>query len=312
MTQQGSEASGAVRIDGGRFSILAWPADERLARSLLGAAQARDTFPGLPRPVRHVIIVIAPNAAAFRQEVGGATPEWGAAVAFPDQQRIVVQGRGASSAAGDPIVALRHELAHLALHENIDDLAPRWFDEGYASYAAGESVREDALATNVALALGGVPTLQSLDSGLVGREGEATVSYALAYRAVSDMASQDRVHGLSLMFVYWRASGSLDTAVRRAYGESLDAFETAWRARTRRRYGALALVSDLAFGTLIFLVVLVPLSVARRRRDQVRLTALREAEAAEAAATAAEIEAILGHRGASTDPASRATERGSN
>jgi hypothetical protein len=117
------------------------------------------------------------------------------------------------------------------------------------------------------------------------------------------MASLDRVHGLSLMFTYWRASGSLDTAIRRAYGESLDAFEAGWRARTRRRYGALALVSDLAFATLIFLVVLVPLSVARRRRDRVRLTALREAETAEAAATAAEIEAILGDRGASSDRA---------
>jgi hypothetical protein len=299
-------------LEEGRFSIVAWPADQRLARSLLNAAMARDTFPGLPRPVRHVIIVIAPNATQFRDEVGAAAPEWGAAVAFPDLQRIVIQGGAAGSDAGDPVATLRHELAHLALHEALGDLAPRWFDEGYASYAAGESLRDDALATNVALALGGAPTLASLDSGLVGRQGEATISYALAYRAVSDLASLDRVHGLSLMFGYWRSSGSLDTAIRRAYGESLDAFESEWRARTRRRYGALALVSDLAFTTLIFLFVLVPLSAARRRRDQTRLAALRAVEAAEATATAAAIDAILGEGGPAADPAPRGTDGGPN
>ncbi len=270
-----------MRADGGRFSIISWPADAWLARSLLRAAVAHDTFPGLPRPVAHVIVVVAPDASHFKQWVGAVAPEWGAAVAFPALQRIVVQGGAASSAAGDPIATLRHELAHLALHESLDDLPPRWFDEGYASYAANESVRDDALATNVALALRGVPSLASLDTGLVGRQGDAIVSYALAYRAVADMAALDRARGLSLMFAYWRASGSLDTAVRRAYGESLDAFEATWRARTRRRFGTLALVSDLAFTTIIFLVVLAPLYGARRRRDRARLSVLRAQELAQ-------------------------------
>ena len=309
---QQKRGADAIRLDEGRFSIVAWPGDERLARSLLKAALTVDTFPGLPRPVRHVVLVVAPNAALFREEAGTAAPEWGAAVAFPDLQRIIVQGGAAGSGAGDPVATLRHELAHLALHETLDDLAPRWFDEGYASYAAGESVRDDALATNVALALGGAPTLASLDSGLVGRESEATISYALAYRAVSDLASLDRVHGLSLMFAYWRASGSLDTAIRRAYGESLDAFETQWRARTRRRYGALALVSDLAFTTLIFLVMLLPLSAARRQRDRARLAALGAAEAAEAAAPVTGIDVISGGPGPTSDPSPRDSHGGPN
>ena len=63
------------------------------------------------------------------------------------------------SDAGDPREVLRHELAHLALHEYLGDLPPRWFDEGYASYAAREWSREDALSANVALAIRGTPTL---------------------------------------------------------------------------------------------------------------------------------------------------------
>src|SRR3712207_6964670 len=41
----------------------------------------------------------------------------------------------------------------------------RSFDEGYASYAAGEWGRDELLATNVALALGPMPSLAGLDSG---------------------------------------------------------------------------------------------------------------------------------------------------
>ena len=265
-------------MDGGRFSILAQPRDLRLARSLLAVATTRDTFPGLPRPVAHVIIVIAPDAPHFRAWAGPAVPEWGAAVAFPETQRILVQGGGATSAAGDPVPTLRHELAHLALHDYLDDLAPRWFDEGYATFAAGEGAREGVLAANIALAFRGVPTLSALDTGLVGREGEAAISYALAYRAVADLAAMDPAHGLSLLFTYWHASGSLDLAVRRAYGEPLDTFEAQWRARTRRRYGVLALVSDLSFASIIFLAFLLPLYLARRKRDQERLAALRALE----------------------------------
>lgn len=273
--------------------MLAGPGDDRLARSLLAAAVRRDTFPGLPRSSSHVVIVVAPDAAHFRTWVGPAVPEWGAAVAFPDAQRIIVQGGRASSAAGDPAATLRHELAHLALHEYLDDLAPRWFDEGYASVAAQEFGREEVLATNVALALHGVPTLASLDSGLVGGEGQAAVSYALAYRAVADLAALDPARGLSLMLHYWKETGSLDQGVRRAYGEPLDTFEAQWRARTRRRYGALAVASDLAFAVAVLLTLLAPLYVARRRRDRARLALLRAAERAADAAAAAAVTAAL-------------------
>jgi hypothetical protein len=295
--------SGITRIDGGRFSVLASPVDARLARSLLANAIRRDTFPGLPRSTSHVVIVVAPDAGHFRAWVGQTVPEWGEAVAFPDAQRVIIQGGGASSAAGDPAATLRHELAHLALHEYLDNLAPRWFDEGYASYAAQEAGRDEVLATNVALALHGVPTLASLDTGLVGGEGQATVSYALAYRAVADLAALDSARGLSLLLRYWKDTGSLDQAVRHAYGEPLDTYEAQWRARTRRRYGALAVASDLAFAVLVFLTLLAPLYVARRRRDRARMARLRAAEAtADAAARAAVAAALAGASVPSASP----------
>ena len=203
---------GAERIDLGRFTVVAYPPDVPLAQSLVSAAVKNDTFPGLPRPRAHVLIAIAPDRARFREWVGSGAPEWGAAIAIPDEGRIVLQGRGAPSSAGDPSVALRHELAHLALHEYLGTVRPppRWFDEGYACFAAPELGRDDLLAANIALAFRGVPSLAALDTGLTGGVAEADVSYALAYRAVSDLASLDSSRGLTLFFQYWRDTGSLE------------------------------------------------------------------------------------------------------
>jgi hypothetical protein len=216
-------------------------------------------------------------------------------VAFPDQRRIVLQGRSAGSDAGDPLRVLRHELAHLALHEFQGNLPPRWFDEGYASYAAAEWGREEMLATNVALALRGMPSLDELEQSFRGGSNAAQWAYALAYRAVAELAQIDRERGLALFLQYWREGGSLDRALRRAYGLTLPAYEKRWADRTRTQYGALALVSNVTIGGLLLLLVLAPLYVIRKRRDRRRLEKMREADAiAEQAARQSALEALLG------------------
>lgn len=227
-----------------------------------------------------MLIAVAPDRRTFRDWVGPFAPEWGAAIAFPESRRIVMQGSRAGSDAGEPVEVLRHELAHLALHEVLGNLPPRWFDEGYASYSAGELDREEILATNVALALRGTPTFAGLDSAFFHGSGEAQAAYALAYRAVADLAALDTARGLSLFLEYWKRSGSFEVAVRSAYGLTASTFERRWQAQTRRRYGALALFADLTLGVLFLLLLVVPLYVARRRRDRRRMTALRDADLA--------------------------------
>ncbi|HEX7547129.1 MAG TPA: hypothetical protein VF368_10400 [Gemmatimonadaceae bacterium] len=268
----------AVELDSGRFAFVAFPGDVPLARSLLGHAIGNDTFPGLPRPRTRVRVFIMPDAARFHDAIGPSAPEWGAAVAMPEEGRIVMQGSSAGSAAGDPRATLRHELAHLALHEAVGELAPRWFDEGYASFAAGELARDDILATNIALAFTGVPPLDSLDSFFAGGEARAQTGYALARGAVAEIAALDPVRGLSLFFPQWRETRSLDQALRKAYGVTEAGFESRWRASTRRRYGALALFADVTFAALLFLAVIAPFWIIRRRRDRLRMAAMRAAD----------------------------------
>jgi hypothetical protein len=262
--------------------------------SLATQALARDTFPGLPRPTQNVTITIAADRRLFRELVGEAMPDWGSAVAFPDARRVVLQGQSAGADAGDPMEVLRHELAHLALHESLGNLAPRWFDEGYAGFAAGEWGRQDVLATNIALALGGMPTLEELDDSFSGGATAAQSAYALAYSAVAELARIDGTRGLQLFFTYWRESGRLEGAMRRAFGMTVSDFEKRWRQQTRRQYGVLALVSNVALAGLMLLFVLAPFYLSRRRRDRRRLEKMREADAAAERADASALSDLLG------------------
>ena len=269
------------RVEGGRFTVVAFPGDMPLARSLLALALAHDTFPGLPRPTRRTVVAIAPDARRFREWIGPSAPEWGAAIADPEAGRVVMQGHNANTSAGDPAVTLRHELAHLALHEAIGNLPPRWFDEGYASLAAGEADRDDVLATNVALVWRGPPRLDELDAFFTGGPARAQTGYALAQRAVSELAALDPARGLALFFAYWKTSRSFDAAIRQAYGMTEPAFETRWRSAIRLRYGALALVADTSFAVALMLAVLAPFWLIRRRRDRMRMAQLRAADEAQ-------------------------------
>lgn len=290
----GAQIDAPRRLDAGRFTVVFYPADERLASSLLDRAVHADSFPGLPRPMQRVLLAIAPDKTTFREWTGPDAPEWGGAITFPDQRRVVMQGHRASSDAGDPVEVLRHELAHLALHEYLGDLPPRWFDEGYASYAAHEWTRDDALTTNVGLLLHGMPTFEQLDTWFSEGSSTAQTAYALAYRAVVELASLDANAGLSKFFSNWKARGTLDGAVRATYGITLDGFEKLWQQQTRRRYGALALVGDVAVGGFLLLVVILPLYVVKRQRDRRRMAALVAAdEAAERAARLGALEELM-------------------
>ena len=283
-----------LRLDRSRFTVVAYPGDRQLAQSVLAAATANDTFPGLRRPTQKVVIAIAPDGARFREWIGPRAPEWGAAVAFPQSSRIVMQGRSAGSEAGDPLIVLRHELAHLALHEALGDLPPRWFDEGYASFAANEVARDAVLGANVALLFRRMPALDSLDAGFAGGSIRAQGTYALSYRAVAELAARDPARGLTLFFEYWKETGRFDLAVRRAYGITQSQFEAVWQSRTRRRYGGLALFADLSIAAATTLFLVLPFYVIRRRRDRLRMEALVRADVeAERRDAASAIEALL-------------------
>lgn len=300
----GGSPVGALRIDRGRFTVIHYAGDAALAGSILRAAVERDTFPWLPRATSRILIMVAPDAATFRAWAGNGAFPWIAALAFVDQHRVVVQGHRAPGSVGDPLQVLRHELAHIALHDYLGDLPPRWFDEGYASYAAGEERMDGFIQTNAVLMFRAMPTLATLDTMLSNpRATDARAGYALSLRAVTELAGIDRERGLGPLLRAWKERQSFDLALRRANALTAAQFEARWQQHTRWQFAFLSIAADSALAMAAGLLLLVPLHRRRRREQRERLAALRAREAiTERAARSQALDALLDSIGPAQRP----------
>jgi len=139
-----------------------------------------------------------------------------------------------------------------------------------------------------------LPSLDRLEAGFDAGATEATWSYAIAYRVVSELQALDPTRGLANFLNDWKSTGSMEKGLRQAYGMTGEQFEKHWAARTRSRYGALALVTNVSAVFGLFGVLLLPLYIGKRRRDRRKLEAMRSADAAqEDAARASALQALL-------------------
>ncbi|MBA2457880.1 MAG: hypothetical protein H0V43_02855, partial [Gemmatimonadales bacterium] len=103
---------------------MAWPDQLALAIELARQADRAADWPGLGSQLPDSLrILVVRDARALDSLTGGRAPTWGAAIALPDQRTIAIRADG-----GDLVRTLRHELAHLALHQDIEVPVPLWFD----------------------------------------------------------------------------------------------------------------------------------------------------------------------------------------
>lgn len=285
----GPAATGGTLVQGPvRFHFA--PAARPLARHLAALAAGYRALPGLPPDVLRrgppVEVYLAPTPAAFDSLTGGAAPDWGAGVAAPESGIIVLPAyfsrRADESQLGE---ILRHELAHIGLHRYLAPArVPRWFDEGYATWAAGGLDWQSAWLIRIAFALHRAPPLDSLELEFPAGETDARVAYLLSATAVQALAQRAGDVGLTRLLARWRKTGSFEIALRRTFGVTSGQFEREWRESVKRRYGWLVVLGDTAVFWLLVAPGLVALWLIRRRRDRARLERLRASEPPDAPA----------------------------
>lgn len=248
-----------------------WERDRETAAALAEFADNAGPWPGLPpAPERPIRLVVVSGSARFDSLTAGRLPEWGVGAAFPATNTIVVR------VVNDPRRTLRHELAHLALHEVVG-WVPRWFDEGYAVRAADEWDRLDILRVNWALLRGNIPTLADLDRYLRGETAaSADAAYALATTAILMLERLGGDRGLEPLMRALADEPDLDQAMRQTYQVTLGQFEDLWRRDLRKRYGWLLVLTTFSVFWAVAGVMLVVLWVWRRERDRERRAALDE------------------------------------
>jgi hypothetical protein len=260
-----------VAVQVGQVTAVAWPQQLDLATSLARKASDSADWPGLGRLAPGALqLIVVPDGRRLDSLTRGKAPSWGAAVALPSARVILLR------ADEDDIYAtLRHELAHLALHQAIRVRVPLWFDEGYAAWAAGEWERLGSLELNLAVVRGAVPDLRTLDGALRGSATTADAAYALAVSAVTELARRNPSRSIAPLLARLRAGHDFEASVLETTGLTIPQFEREWQRRLRQRYSlATWLLAGGGWGTIaLVLWVLVRL---RRRADRSRRAALDE------------------------------------
>jgi len=264
-----------VAVTVGRVTAIAWPGQQGLATSLAEIAdQARD-FPGIGAlPDRPVRLILAPTREKYDSLTRGRLPRWSEGAAFPDAGTIVLLTVRPSDR---PVVALRHELAHLALRWHVGRYVPLWFEEGYAAVAAREWDRLDALRLNWQLARGVRMDLDDVDRALRGVRGDAETGYALAATAVLLLERWGGERGLTPLLANLPQAESFDAALRATYHVTEGDFELRWQRDVRSRYGWVSWLAAMGFFWLAIGALLVALVALRRKRDRRKRAALEEA-----------------------------------
>jgi Peptidase MA superfamily len=263
--------AGPTAVQVGRVTAVAWPAQRRVAADLARLADQPADWPGLgrrdPGPLR---LIVVPDARLLDSLSAGRAPSWGAAIAVPGARTILLRAD-----QDDLVRTLRHELAHLALHEAVAVRLPLWFDEGYAAWAAGEWERLGSLELNLAVVRGAVPTLTGLDGALRGSASSADAAYALAVSAAAEVARRNPTGTLDPLFRRLEAGEDFEAALLATTGLTVGRFEQEWQRSLRRRYTVGSWL--IAGGGWLVMAVLVLWSVRRRKRaDEVRRAALDE------------------------------------
>ncbi len=276
-----SAAAQAEVTAAGGVRVVHTPRQRLLAREVLAAATRPMTLPGFGRGTapESTTIVLAASPAAWTEATGGLAPEWAGGIAFPFERVIVLPTYpSAAVREAEAAVRLRHELVHLALHERLKGQVPRWFDEGYAELASGGWDTESAWQLRLAFLLGRVPPLDSLSLAWPVEANRARFAYLLSATAVEHLSTMRGEEGFRLLLENWQREGDFDRAIRTTFGMTAGQFEDDWRKAVRRRYGWLLAASSVTFLWLLASLLALVAWLPRRRRNRVRLDAMRAEE----------------------------------
>ena len=257
------------RIEVGDITVFADQKHAALGTALADAAAPPHEWLGLGRiDPGPLLLILANDAADFQRWSRGRSPGWGAGATFPGSHVVIIR-----LDAGDPYQTLRHELAHVALHQRVQGRVPLWFDEGYAVLAAQEYGRFAALRLNLAVATGKVPELRQLDGALRGNANDAESAYALAGSAVAELARRCRNGDLRGLLIQLEQGVPFETAVASATGFTIDRFEELWFNSVRQHYNWFVWLATGGMW-LIVTLVLAWAAASRKRREAPRRAAL--------------------------------------
>jgi len=214
---------------------------------------------------------------------GAPYPEYAAGVAYSELGLVLLSltpiHAGQEQDLGE---VFRHELAHVALHDALNGQAvPRWFNEGFAVFASGESSFGRMKTLAMSTVGGSLIPLHELERSFPNDETKAQVAYAEAVDVVRFLVRREDIHRFRALVSELREGKAFEQAVLDAYAVDLATLEAEWRDDASRRYTFLPILLSGTFFWVIALGLAVWAWRRRKRRDKLTLQQWARDEAAE-------------------------------
>jgi hypothetical protein len=280
--------AGFNSYDGGFVTFVYHPSSRERVQPLIAQADAvrhelveRLGFPVLSE-VR-VEVARTPGEMASFAPAGAPYPDYAAGVAYPDIGLVLLSLTPVHAASEQDVgEVFRHELAHVALRDALNGQpVPRWFNEGFAVFASGETSFVRMKTLSMATVGGSLIPLHDIERSFPSDETQALVAYAEAVDVIRFLVRREDAHRFRALIGELREGRAFEQAVLDAYGVDVSTLELEWRDDVSRRYTFWPI---LLSGTCFWAVALGLFVWAwrrRRRRDKVTLQRWAREEAAE-------------------------------
>jgi hypothetical protein len=235
--------AGFSTYDGGFVRFSYHPSTRERIEPLIAAADEtrRELEVWLGQPVLsrvRVDIARTPREMKTFAPAGAPYPEYAAGVAYSDLGLVLLTLTPVSpNDQHDVVQTFRHELAHVALKDALSGRpVARWFNEGFAVLASGETSFERLSTLWTATVADRLLPLSEVERSFPSDAVTASVAYAQAVDVVRFLVRREERHRFRALIRELREGSTLDAAARAAYGVDLITLEREWREDVAKRY----------------------------------------------------------------------------
>ncbi len=238
-----SVASGFGTYDGGWIRFTFHPSMRERVEPLIAEADRvrQELHERLGQPVlKNVRVDIArtPGEMETLAPVGAPYPAYAEGVAYSEIGLVLLTLNPRHANANYDIKQVfRHELAHIALHDAVGGRdVPRWFNEGFAVLASGETSFDRMSELWTATLADRLLPLAEVERSFPSDESKASIAYAEAVDVVRFLVRRQEAHRFRALVQSLRDGNDLDAATRQAYAVDLVTLEHEWREDVAKRY----------------------------------------------------------------------------
>ncbi|TFH54253.1 MAG: hypothetical protein E4G91_11405 [Candidatus Zixiibacteriota bacterium] len=216
-------------------------------------------------------IAIVETQQQFDSLTGGRMPDWSAGAAVPARDLILLRRPMMNQYPGSLSDLLEHELAHIALHNRVGGkYLPRFIDEGFASWFAGEWTFTNITTVAAAQLTRSILPLQKIDDVNSFHQAQANLAYSQSYLVVFYIYQRFGELGFLDLLDAFAAGKGVSDAFRIALGVSFWDFELSYRQFLANNYTVFTILSDtMGFWIILAVVVIIGYLMVRKRKKDV-------------------------------------------